>query len=249
MEFSWAKSIFPIISAEFDKEGNLLNPVFKGTGFFTFIKGYPLIISAKHVLGGFQETTATPCIVTRYGSLPILALKGIITEHKRVDVTFMILEPNFFKKFKDEFHPIKIDSNPLSIGNDVSTFGYPNSQIILDDFSSNKIVEIDQYFFKGYITNIIDETSRGGTKKSYLVNFPSMMGASGSPLLTIRNKELVCVGFMFSGKSISEKVGEKEIELKGEKVTIPLYQTYNFGVACDADPLIAIGDLLESDEK
>jgi len=249
IEFNYGKSVFPLLSCERDEKGLLQDPKFLGTGFFAVIEGFPIIISAKHVLGGSYDRKEELFIATRYGAKSVLLLLGGVVEHATLDIAFYVLEPEYYKKHQDEFRPIPIVYESLSVGMDVSTFGFPNSLVVRESGNESPVIEIDQYFFKGYICNIIDSTGIGGTKKSYLVNFPAMSGISGAPLLTLLRGEVVCVGYMFQERSISQKVDEKQIELNGQEVSIPVYQTYTFGVACDAHPLIEVQKLLAGAPK
>ncbi len=249
IEFNWGKSIFPIIGCEFDAQDLPKNPVFLGTGFLAIIEGYPVLISAKHVLGGFENSESKPCIATRFGARPILKLSGAVVEHQKTDITFFLLEPKLYEEHKEELSPIPITYASLHIGMDVFTVGYPNSRVFSNYPVDTKVLEIDQFYFKGYISNIVDTTDIQGVKRTYLLNFPAMQGISGAPLLIATNNGIACVGFIFKQKSSSEKVDEKMVEIAGEKIPIPIYQTYNFGLACDATPLLEIKDLLANVSK
>lgn len=228
LHFNWEKSIFPILSFEFDEKEQPFNPEFMGTGFFAVIAGMPVIVSAKHVFAIFKDTQRRPCIATRYGKNDVLPLAGAIIEHKEIDIAFCLLKQDFYNKNKDEFVPIQLKFEQLDIGDDVFTFGYPNSCAIIDDFSNEKVLNIDQIYFKGYVCNVLDMTEHGGTKQTYLLNFPSILGSSGSPLLVIRDRRIVCVGIIFK---------EHKIEYGTD--------VYIFGLAYNAEPLLSCDELLK----
>ncbi len=125
VEFNWSKSIFPLISCKFDKDGLPYDRAVLGTSFFATMEGYPLLISAKHVLRIFKDDTYTPCILTRYGSKPALKLSGAIVEHATMDFALMVLNQGFYKSYRDEFKPIHIKYEEMKLGQDIFTFGYP----------------------------------------------------------------------------------------------------------------------------
>jgi hypothetical protein len=198
------------------------------------------------VLEKFKNRNLSPCIVTRFGAQPALRLHAGIVEHKRFDMAFLILEPRFYEMHEAEFVRLPIRYESLGLGSDVFTLGFPNSMALLDDLTDRKYLEVDQRVYKGYVSNITDQTAVGGGYKTYVLSFPAMRGISGAPLLSADGGGVECIGFIFGQTSLRETVDQQQIQLPDRTVEIPIYEIHSFGVACDAEVLLNARELLEN---
>lgn len=108
MDFNWGKSIFPILGCSLSNDNQPTDVFFCGTSFFTIISDKPILISAKHVFDIFTDETRKPVITTRFGNNPNLKLSGDIHYCDSIDIAFMVLNPDFYEKFHNEFVPIKL---------------------------------------------------------------------------------------------------------------------------------------------
>ena len=112
-----------------------------------------------------------------------------------------------------------------------------------------KIIEIENLLLKGYISNIIDTTNLGGTKKTYVLSFPAFPGFSGAPLLTFENESIHCIGIIYKNHEMLLPPEEKEVDIEGEKVIKHIHRAFYFGWAMDANPLLDIKNLLNNYNK
>lgn len=231
MVFDWSKTIFPLLVADCGDNGRPMNPTFLGTCFFTIMEGYPIIVTAKHVIEGQEDNirdgSKNLFIATRYGIHDVLRLPpgSGMAFHKRVDIGILLLEPKFFNRYKNEFKPLEINFSELPLGTEVFTFGYPDSAEIYDEFSREKVPTINNFCFRGYISNIADESVVGGTKRTYFLSFSGMPGISGAPLMSKAADTLNCVGLVIGSKLLDSK--------------------YEFGLACDAEPLLEMKNIIK----
>ncbi|MDH3891842.1 MAG: serine protease [candidate division Zixibacteria bacterium] len=224
MVFDWSKTIFPLLIADCGENGQPVNPKFLGTCFFTVMEGYPIFVTAKHVIEGYEDKIGDGSknlfFATRYGKNDAIGLPAGsgVAFHNRIDIGILIIEPRSFARYKDEFRQLEISYSELPLGTEVFTFGYPDSAEIYDEFSRKKVPTINNFCFKGYVSNIADESVVGGTKRTYFLSFSGMPGISGAPLVSKGDDKLNCVGLVFSNKLLDGR--------------------YEFGLACDAEPLL-----------
>jgi hypothetical protein len=231
MVFDWSKTIFPLLVADSGDNGRPINPKFLGTCFFTIMEGYPIIVTAKHVIADYQDGIGDGSknlfIATRYGNQDVIGLPpgSGVAFHNRVDIGILLWEPKSFNMHKSDFKPLEISYSELPLGTEVFTFGYPDSAEIYDEFSREKVPTINNFCFRGYVANIADESVVGGTKRTYFLSFSGMPGISGAPLMSKAAETLKCVGLVIGSKLLDSK--------------------YEFGLACDAEPLLEMRNIIK----
>ena len=232
MNFNWSKTIFPLLIADLNNDGIPSHHQYLGTCFFTIMEGFPLIVTAKHVIDNFDEELqkGSKCLIiaTRYGESgekSALRLLCGVAYHKKIDIGILVLEPNFYNKYTSEFKMLEISYQELPMGTDVFTFGYPDSLEVYDEFYKGKVPQISNFCFKGYISNIVDETEFGGTERTYYLSFAGMPGISGAPLMLQIGDKVLCAGLMFKNKRLDDR--------------------YEFGLACDAHPLLEMKKIIK----
>jgi hypothetical protein len=143
--------------------------------------------------------------------------------------------------------PLELKDNYVPEGHDVFSYGYPLTEVILENNYSTK-VNLISMIFKGYIHAHWEDNSTGGFDNVYALSFPAIPGLSGSPLLVsgIEGK-LYAAGIIYQNhRSLGKKLIEEDsIEENGQKVISRVFMGYEIGISSDHFPFLKIKKLID----
>lgn len=231
--FDYSRTIFPMLIADKCTDTAPIVGEYIGTCFYSTLENYPIIFTAKHVLESYRQELVDQkkdiYIATRFGRKPAIKLEGAIIDHKSIDFGAFVLAGNTVSDSISELNAIPIEHSDLQLGTDVFTIGYPNSHGVYDDPIGLKVPNIYTFCFKGFIISYGDDVPQGGTRKTYMLNFPGMSGLSGAPLMLLREERFACAGILIGNRTI--RTGE---------------EVHNFAIALDASPLLELKDIISN---
>jgi len=141
--------------------------------------------------------------------------------------------------------PLETYRKLLPLGHDVICFGYPLTQKVPGEVAG-VVVSINPMMFKGYIHCVWENVPVGQFRRVYTVNFPSLRGLSGAPLLCGHSSgRLLVAGIIHQSSEIGKILtGTLEYDDNGRKVVEKEYLGYQMGVASDFQPFVEIERLL-----
>lgn len=181
-------SVFPIMRLEENERCNLV-----GTGFFICDNG--IFVSAKHVFEDVVNQKGQPI-------KPLFVLqflpdntymvrdveRGIV--RNGLDVGIGILKPLYHKQTKKLLrnHILKLTTKPPEIGETISTYAYPNTEIVIKESKQ------DLYLYPDYYEGQLIEYYPNGRDRTFLpgpcyqTTIVMHGGASGGPVFRYRGK-------------------------------------------------------------
>lgn len=239
MEIDISSSIFPLVTSPRTPVGKSVKPRFLGTCFLTELAGFPVVVTAKHVVEMANRETEFLHIIRPFVEQATITLEqSIVVSHVTLDIAFIIMNLDVYEANKSVLRTIPISDQVLPLGANVSTFGYPNTNVVLDEATGDHILQIDNFVMKGYVTNVMRDSSVTGVDKAYILSFPAMPGISGAPLLYESAGGISCVGFLLRNMTSTQFVAERSENIDGLERIIHVYRTIDFGIACDAKALL-----------
>lgn len=240
------KSIFLLVAIRRIPDEATSKPRFLGTCFFTEFGGYPTLVTAKHVIEMADKESDSLHVVIPFNNRQSINLHmSAVVWHLTLDIAFVILNPTLYNEIKSELRALPILEQVLPFGTNVFTFGYPNTQTVLDDATGEPVLHVENFMMKGYITSIIKDSAITGAETAYILSFPAMPGISGAPLLVDSAGSVSCVGFLLKNRTTTQFLEERVDRTVHPERTIHIYRTIDFGIACDSKALTDARGMLE----
>ncbi|MCX6642098.1 MAG: hypothetical protein NTV15_01750, partial [Candidatus Bathyarchaeota archaeon] len=164
-------SVFPLLDFKKVAGEVPISVEYKGTCFLMMLAQNPVFVAPKHLL---VETPDKYNLHIAYntpnGRPSYLKVRAVYANHDRQDISFFVPTAAMMEECCHRLVPMELLRHPLTVGQGVLVYGFPNSEIAAD--GQVPILNIQRTRYEGKVLRVEEDHPFTRIQKIYYLDFP-----------------------------------------------------------------------------